>query len=191
METRDTDSTNSSSVDQSKGLDPADGQPGKGDSDKDTKESKTISTSQINEKEKTSSDETSLKDQSATLETEVFKMDTSQQIKEKPEVEPSAESNPEKESISKDTSSETNETGSEEKSRERNISADLKKGEVKIKSGITNEDEDSLVIDEAGDDDTKSESDKAGGSEVRKYINTSFVIKDFGILYSITIKCTS
>merc|ERR1711997_318684 len=41
-----------------------------------------------------------------------------------------------------------------------------KKGEVKIKSGITNEDEDSLVIDEADDDDTKSESDKAGGSEL-------------------------
>ena len=179
METRDIDSTNTSSVDQPKVLDPADGQPGKAESDKDTKESKTNSTSQMNEKEKTSSDETTLEDQSATLENEVSKMDTTQPIEEKSGVELSAESNPEKESISKDTSSETNETGSEEKLRERNVSAELKKGEVKIKSGITNEDEDSLVIDEAGDDDTKSESDKAGGSEVRRYINISFLCKGF------------
>ena len=167
METRDTDSTNASSIDQSKALDPADGQPGKCENDKDTKESKSNSTSQINENEKSSSDETNADDKSATSENEVSKMDTTQPIEEKSVVEPSAESDPEKESISKDTTSETNETGSEEKSRERNLSAELKKGEVKIKGGITNEDEDSLVIDEAGDDDTKSESDKAGGSEVR------------------------
>ena len=170
METRETDSTNTSSIDQSKALDSADGQPGKSESDKDTKESKNNSSSQINEKEKTSSDETNVEDKSATLENEVPKMDTTQPVEEKAGAEPSAESNQEKESISKDTCSETNDTGAEEKSRERNLSAELKKGEVKIKGGITNEDEDSLVIDEAGDDDTKSESDKAGGSEVRKYI---------------------
>ena len=36
----------------------------------------------------------------------------------------------------------------------------MKKGEIKIKSGIAHDDEDSLVIDEAGDEDAKSESDK-------------------------------
>ena len=45
------------------------------------------------------------------------------------------------------------------------ISDDLNKNELKGR-GIGTEDEDPLVIDEAGDDDTKSESDMAGGSEV-------------------------
>ena len=46
------------------------------------------------------------------------------------------------------------------------ISAEIKKGEIKIR-GVATEDEDPLVIDEAGDEDTKSESDRAAGSEVQ------------------------
>lgn len=51
------------------------------------------------------------------------------------------------------------------------ISAEIKKGEIKIR-GVATEDEDPLVIDEAGDDDTKSESDRAAGSEVQTFYLT-------------------
>merc|ERR1712001_242379 len=54
---------------------------------------------------------------------------------------------------------------SKETNTAKELSSEIKKGEIKIR-GVTTEDEDPLVIDEAGDDDTKSESDRAAGSEL-------------------------
>ena len=67
---------------------------------------------------------------------------------------------------------------SKETNTAKELSSEIKKGEIKIR-GVTTEDEDPLVIDEAGDEDTKSESDRAAGSEVHvDYIH---------IIYSLTI----
>jgi len=68
----------------------------------------------------------------------------------------------EKEANSTKNALPSNATGTEDKVKD--LSDELKTGEIKIKSGL--DDEDSLVIDEAGDEDTKgSDSNMAPGSE--------------------------
>jgi len=156
MNTDDSDPTSSLSKDQSKALDLEEGPKEKGGDESDKKESTESDIPQINETDKKESEGNASEEKDVTSASEGVKMDTSQPLAE-------VQTNHENVPSSKNPSSETN---LEEKPRERNLSGELKKGEIKIKSGMTQDDEDSLVIDEAGDDDAKSESDKAAGSEV-------------------------
>ena len=167
METRDSNATDASSTEQPKVLDPADGLQGKGDNTKDTKESNSKSTSEINEKDKISSESAASEDKPTKLELEEPKLDITQPKEDSSSIKDSDIMSQEKEANSTKNVLPSNATGTEDKVKD--LSDELKTGEIKIKSGL--DDEDSLVIDEAGDEDTKgSDSNMAPGSEVCEHL---------------------
>ena len=163
----DSNPTSSLSKEQCTKVDPEEGLQGKGGDESDMKEPKDSVTPKVDERDKNESEGNASEEKDDTLASEDAKIGTSEPMEED-------QTNQEKVPSTKNTSSETNATSSEEKQRERHLSAELKKGEIKIKGGMAHDDEDSLVIDEAGDDDAKSESDKAAGSEVSKWVVKEF-----------------
>ena len=174
METRDSNATDASSAEQAKVLDPAEGLQEKDDNKKDTKESNSISASEKNEKDKISSEDTASEDRPAKLELEETKMDITQPKEESSSIKASDLMTQEKEANSTKNGQPSNATGTEDKLKD--VSDELKTGEIKIKSGL--DDEDSLVIDEAGDEDTKgSDSNMAPGSEVCAHLISALIVR--------------